>query len=198
MVLATHNAFAADIYHVTPNESSGRTYRGDKGAQLYGGATFGASYVDFDCSGIPNCKHEDTGFKLYGGFNITANIATELGYIGFGKGTAEVVGGGFVVKAKEEATAVVLNGAFRFDMTPNFAGVVRLGIANVRAKASASSMGVRESWSETKIAPYMGLGLEYTVAQSLKAVAAIDLTKSEIDDEKSDVRLISLGLQYGF
>jgi len=198
LFLATQHASAVDIYQVTISDAPARTPRGGQASQLYGGATYGASYVDFDCTPIPDCKHEDTGFKLYSGFNITANIAAELGYVGFGKGKAETAFGGFVTRARQEVSALVLNGALRLDMTPDFTGLVRLGLARVRTKVSASALGLSNSTSEIAIAPYVGLGLEYTLMQDLKAVAAIDFTQSEIDDEKSDVRLISLGLQYGF
>jgi OOP family OmpA-OmpF porin len=200
LVLAAHQAYAVDIYHVTISDvpDNSKIQRGEKDAQLYGGATYGASYVDFDCTPIPNCKHEDTGYKLYSGFNITAHIAAELGYVGFGKGTAETVRSGFLLKHQQAVSALVLNGAFRIDMTRNATGIVRLGLARVRAKASGSIAGVPLSDTETSVAPYLGLGLEYAVADNLKAIAAVDFTKSEIDDEKSDARLISLGLQYGF
>lgn len=198
LTLAAHSAFAADIYQATPSGAPVKTQRGERGAQLYGGGTIGPSYVDFDCGPIPDCKHESTGFKLYAGFNATAHIAAELGYLGFGKGSAAATLGSLPITLKQEATALVLNGAFRFDMTPNFTGTVRVGLANVKTKASGSVLGIRGSNSETKVAPYLGLGLECTIAQDLRIVAAVDATQSEIDDEKSDVRLISLGLQYGF
>ncbi len=201
-MLANAGAFAADLDSASPKGSSQATHRGEPGFQLYGGAVFGASHAEFNCVIIGGnsytCDPTDTGFKVYGGFNITSNTAVELAYIGFGQATIKGTTSGVAFKVAQEANAWVLNGAWRFDMTPTFGGVVRVGLANVNSKISASTLGFYDSISDKKVAPYGGFGLEYAVAAKLRLVAALDVTTSEIQSDKSTVGLLSIGVQYGF
>jgi len=172
--------------------------------QLYGGATFGVSHLQTDCVIIGadsyTCDPNGTGFKVYGGFNITSHLAAELGYIGFGRATVKGTVSGVPFKGEQETNAWMVNGAWRFDMTPKFSGVVRLGLANGDSKATASANlpGAYAAASDKKMAPYAGFGLEYTLVTKLKAVAAVDITTSEIRGDKSTVGLLSMGAQYGF
>ncbi|MDI1258834.1 outer membrane beta-barrel protein [Aquabacterium sp.] len=204
LVLANTSAFAVDIYGAFPTNSPEITHRGEQGFQLYGGATFGASHLATNCVVIGadsyTCEPNDTGFKVYSGFNITSDIAVELGYIGFGSATIKGTVSGIPFKGAQESNALVLNGAWRFDMTPKFSGVVRVGLASVDSKVSASANvpGAYASASDTKIAPYAGFGLEYALATKLRAVAALDVTTSDIQGDKSTVGLLSIGAQYGF
>lgn len=204
LVLAAHGASAADARAASPKNSSWATPRGEQGFQLYGGATVGVSHQETTCVFIGadsyTCDPNDTGLKVYSGFNITSHIAAELGYIGFGSATVKGTVSGIPFKGAQETNAWVLNGAWRFDMTPKFGGVVRVGIANVSSEATASANvpGAYASASDKKVAPYAGFGLEYTLVSKLKAVAAVDITTSEIRGDKSTVGLLSIGAQYGF
>lgn len=203
LVLAAHGASAADARAASPKNSSWATPRGEQGFQLYGGATVGVSHQETTCVFIGadsyTCDPNDTGFKVYGGFNITSHIAVELGYIGFGSATMTGSFSGIPFKETWESNAWVLNGAWRFDMTPKFGGVVRVGLANVSSEGTLSVQGTyADSASGKKIAPYAGFGLEYTLVTKLKAVAAVDITTSEIQGNKSTAALLSIGAQYGF
>src|SRR4051812_44677191 len=42
---------------------------------IYVGVAAGGTNLDLDCAGAPSCDKSDTGFKLFGGYKLTENIA---------------------------------------------------------------------------------------------------------------------------
>jgi len=169
-------------------------------AENYIGATIGSSNIDFDCGSPANCDKSDTGFKLYGGFDLARRasvngLALEVGYIDFGKGTASVG----PARASVEVSALTFAAALRAQFTPALAGVGRLGLAYVEGKSSGSVAGFAagsESSSELKV--YAGLGLEYSLNKQFKLVGAADFTSYDTGRTSGSVNLISIGAQYGF
>lgn len=173
---------------------------GPAAAENYIGATIGASNIDMDCGSPASCDKGDTGFKLYGGFDLARRasingLALEVGYIDFGKATASFG----PARATIEVSAVTFAAALRAQFTPALAGVARLGLGYVEGKASGSVAGFSagsESASELKL--YGGLGLEYSLNKQFKLVGAADLTNYETGHNSGSASLISIGAQYGF
>lgn len=172
---------------------------GGASAQTYVGLAAGATNADIDCTGTTRCDNKDTGFKVFGGYRFTPNIAGELSYFNFGKATASVVVPPFGLVDGEFKTGgfgvgVAFSGAF----APGWSGVARVGIASLESKISVAASGVSGAESDTQAAAYFGLGLGYALTKSLSLDLAADFSKGEFDGEKADVRLISVGLTYAF
>lgn len=175
---------------------------GGASAQGYVEAAFGMTNLDADCSGTTHCDKDGTGGKIIGGYKFTPNFALEVGYVNFGKTEASVVYYPYgLIDATFKSTAFYIGGAIRGDFTPSFAGVARLGLANVDTKTelNTSNYGAG-STSETKVSALFGLGLEYALTSNLKLTGAVDFTQAANaeDNETATLRLLSVGLKYDF
>ena len=174
---------------------------GGASAQVYVGGTVGQTTESTDCAGTTTCDRNDIGYKVYGGFKITPNWAVEAGYADFGKATPEGPTSFGQLRVDVKSTATFLVGVFRGDLTPQLAGVARLGVANVRTTAEATFLAsnFEVSEKETKVKPLFGFALEYAFTPKIKATLDADFTKTaDIDGESDKVRMLSIGAQYSF
>lgn len=160
-------------------------------AQGYVGALVGLTSIAIDCAPGLSCDDSDTGFKLYGGYEVAPNIAIEVGYTNFGKVSASA--GAY--NAELKGTALSLVGAFRVAFSPEFTGVARLGLASVKGKVSDNA---GDSASDSNIKLYTGLGLEYAMSKDIKLVGAFDLTNVEVDGDSGTAYIAGIGAQIGF
>ena len=167
--------------------------------QAYVGAAVGQSHFNVDCSGTTSCKDNDTGYKLFGGYKFTPNLAGELTYFDYGKVTAGVpLSATTSATVKIRGTGVGLGVAFMADFAPPWSGVGRLGVVSNRAKVSVVSGTFSGSDSESKTTAYAGVGVSYAINPQMKLDAALDFSNLEYAGEKSNVRLLSVGLTYAF
>ena len=171
-------------------------------AQAYVGGAAGMANVSESCDGTTNCDRDDVGYKLYAGYKFTPNLAVEAGYADFGKASLEGFVLGYKVRGDMKSTAAFLVGAFHGDFTPQFSGVARLGVANVKSTIDTTILAgnvALTSQSETKLQPLFGLGLGYAVTKNVKLTLDADFTKTaEFQGESDSLRLISVGAQYSF
>ncbi len=156
-------------------------------AQGYAGALVGLTSVGYDCPTGASCDDSDTGFKLYGGYEVSPNLSVEVGFTDFGKGE--------IGNVSAKASALSLVGAYRVAFTPEFTGVARLGLASVKGKLS-NNAGYSASDSNIKL--YAGLGLEYALSNDMKLVGAFDLTNAEVENNDANVYIVGIGAQIGF
>jgi len=167
--------------------------------QAYLGAAVGQSHFNVDCSGTTSCKDNDTGFKLFGGYKFTPNLAGEVTYFDYGKVTAGVpLSSTTSATVRVRGTGVGLGVAAMGDFTPEWSGVARLGVASNRAKVSVIAGSLSGSDSESKTTAYAGLGVSYAINKQMKLDAALDFSNIEYSGEKSNVRLLSVGVTYAF
>lgn len=160
-------------------------------AQGYVGGTVGFSNFSVDCPRFNSCDDQDTAFKIFGGFTLAPHMAIEAAYIDFGSTNATV---GSVRTYNVDTSALIVNGAYRWDFSPKWAGVARLGLASV----SSDLTSVLGSDSDSSINLYAGVGIEYTVAKNLKIVGALDLTSFEVGGSDGSLNAISGGVQFSF
>lgn len=146
-------------------------------AQGYAGALIGMSQYSGDCPS--SCDKSDSGFKIYGGYQVTNDIAVELGYTDFG--TVKIDAGG-----KADISAVSVVAAYRYAFSQELTGVGRLGLGFAKVDGSE---GIED---DDAVNLYAGLGLEYAVANGFKIVGAFDLA------DNGDVYLFGIGAQMGF
>lgn len=161
-------------------------------AQAYVGGTVGFSNFSVDCRGLYECDKQDTAFKIYGGLALAPHWSIEAAYIDFGSttGTGPFGLGNYGI----DVSALVVNGAYRWDFSPKWAGVARLGLANV----SADPSGFIGASSDSAINLYAGIGIEYAVAKNVKIVGALDLTSFEVSGSDGSLNSVSGGVQFSF
>lgn len=195
-----------------------------EGEGLYAGASFGSTKVKdggacstaglvlksgYSCSS----DNKDTGWKLFGGYELNKNLAFEFSYIDFGKFTASANGTG-----KNTSTSATASSNFKakgwisFDavgmlpLTKDFGLIGRIGINRWRVDTSASASdgsnsGRRKDTKQGFAFDNIGVGLKYGFNENMdlrlewerfKDVGNTLLTGS------GDIDLLSLGLVYKF
>jgi OOP family OmpA-OmpF porin len=165
-------------------------------AQVYVGAAIGPSHVNLDCQGTAQCDQDDSGFKLFGGLKLDTNLSIEASYMDFGTARYQYTAGG-VTTGRLDVTGLTLAGAWRMDFTPEFAGVLRLGVAYVETKVKEQGVS-SASASSHATKPYWGLGAEYAFSKHVKGVAAADFTTGKFRGTNGVVHLYTLGAQLDF
>jgi OOP family OmpA-OmpF porin len=163
-------------------------------AQGYAGVAVGQGHVNLDCSGTTSCSDNGTGFKVFGGYKFTPNIAAEVTYFDFGKASAAAPGLGLDLRT----TALGVGAAFMADFAPQWSGVARLGVASVRMKGDATLFGASGSTSESSTQAYVGLGVGYEISKGLSVNGSMDFSRGKIAGETGNIRLISVGLTQAF
>ncbi len=166
-------------------------FAGAASAQAYVGGTVGFSNFSVDCPYGASCDTQDTAFKIYGGYTVAPHVSIEAAYIDFGTTSISAFGFG---AGGIDVSAFVLNGAYRWDFSPKWSGIARLGLANV----SADGSGLVGNVSDSNIKLYAGFGVEYAVAKNLKIVGAFDLTSFELRNSDGSLNSLSAGLQLAF
>ncbi|MEY2843100.1 MAG: hypothetical protein RI920_1137 [Pseudomonadota bacterium] len=168
-------------------------------AQWFVGGTFGSAKIDVDCRGTTECDSGDTGVKVYGGHKLPVrnlpNFALEAGYIDFGKAKASSA----FVSRSNAVSAFVFNAAIRPEFTREFSGTVRAGLAYVNGDVD-STVGPLQSArsSDSNIHLYVGLGLAYAINKQWRVTGDLDFTGYDSGSDSGNVRLLSIGAQYGF
>lgn len=161
-------------------------------AQLYMGAGLGYAVVSDYCKNSTSCEDNSLGLKLYGGAHLNSSVAVEVGYLDFGKATYDY----FAEHDDLEASAVIVNAAFRAPLSRELGAVARVGLASVTVD---EHFNWRSDRSKTSSQLYLGLGLEYALQKNLKATFSYDLTRGEdAGGGGGNLHLFSAGLQYGF
>jgi OmpA-OmpF porin, OOP family len=164
---------------------------GSAQAQSYLGIAVGQSKLDASCSGTTSCDTTGTGLRLFGGYGLGGGWAIELGYADLGDARASVDG----IDLKLSATALQVGGAFHMPLSGDWGLALRLGVANVKAKANVVGFG-SESDSTTQL--YAGVGVTYALSKSSHLELAFDTTRADFLGEKADINSITLGLRFGF
>lgn len=163
-------------------------------AQNYFFGAVGSSEVDFDCQGLSVCDTKGIAVKLGYGFDI-GGWAVELGYADFGK--AEIAFG--TVSGTAKAAGPTLAAAWQAQLSDNWGLALRAGVGYLKTTISGTVVGVGSgSESEWNAAPYIGLGVNYALTKSTKLELGADFTKGEFDDEKADLRALTIGARFAF
>lgn len=163
-------------------------------AQAYVGGGIGQGHLNIDCSGASSCDTSSTGYKLFGGYKFTPNIAGELTYFDWGK--ADISGSGATLKLRGKGVGI--GAAFSGNFATQWSGVARVGIVSNRLKADATLGSLAGSDSESSTNAYAGVGVGYEFSKNLSLTAALDLSRAKIDGESGNIRLVTVGLTYGF
>jgi outer membrane protein W len=175
---------------------------GAASAQAYIGGVIGRSHLNMECADYNlGCDKSDTGTKLYAGYKFNPLIALEAAYVDFGKGTRGFTDNSFGdIHDSFEASGVLVAAAFRYAAHPQLSLVGRVGLSFLKTKfnQTAPDVGGTYSASDDSVKPYIGVGIEFALNKNLRLTADADFTTAEVDNNKGSVRLLGVGLQYGF
>ncbi|NCT82105.1 MAG: porin family protein [Comamonadaceae bacterium] len=163
-------------------------------SQAYVSLAAGATHFSVDCTGTTSCDTSDTGGKLAIGYAFGNGFSLEAGYMSFGK----FKGADGAMSVTIKPTALTLGGAYALPLGTDWGMNVRLGIAQVKTKASATVGSLSGSDSESKAKVYAGVGLTYAVSQTVKLELGLDSTEAQFGGEKGTVRMVSLGARFAF
>lgn len=165
----------------------------------YVGGALGASHLEVDCRGFSQCDNNDTGVKLHLGHSLPLRglpgFALEGGYVDFGKAKASTS----IVARTTKASAVLFNAAIRPELSGGLRGVLRGGVAVVDASdtVTAGPVGANNG-TDNSAHLYLGVGLDYSLSKQLSLTGALDYTSYDTGNQSGSLRLLSVGLQYGF
>lgn len=180
-------ALAAGAHAQTTNTNSGQPH-------TYGLLSLGQSRLNVDCNGVQACDKSATGGKAVLGYAFGNGLSLEGGYSHFGKFRAS--NGPLSVSGKPEALS--LSGAYTAALTPDWGLTGRLGVARVRTKLHADTGLLSGSDTESKTQPIVGLGLNYAITPAARIELGVDATRAQVQGERSNLRLVSLGGRFAF
>jgi OmpA-OmpF porin, OOP family len=191
----------------------------DPGAGWYGGASVGRTSANIDNARITSGlagqglatqsitnNDRDTGYKLFGGYQINPYLAVEAGWFDLGNF-------GYMARTSPAGT---LNGDVRIrglnldvvgilPLTPKFSVFGRLGVANARSQGTFSATGAARvpyanaNPSERSNGYKAGLGMAYAFTDSLSM--RLEGERYRVNDSvgnKGHVDMVSIGLVYRF
>lgn len=170
-------------------------------AQVYVGGAVGQARVNLACEDYDlGCDKTDTGHKLYVGYKFNPLLAIEGAYVNFGKATRGYTDSGYSITESFKASGPIVAAAFRYAAHPQLSLVGRVGASFLSTKFNASGPNYPfpSSTTDDSVQGYLGLGVEFALNKNLRITADADFTTVEVMDEKGSVRLLSVGLQYGF
>lgn len=160
----------------------------------YGLLSLGQGHLNADCSGVQACDRNARGGKAIVGYAFGNGFSLEGGYSHFGKFRASDGVAG--LSARPEA--VSLTGAFTANLTPDLGLVGRAGVARVRTKVSAEIGSLTGAGSESHTQPIVGLGLNYALTPTTRVELGVDATRAEVQGERANVRLVTVGARMAF
>lgn len=160
----------------------------------YGLLSLGQGHLNADCSGVQGCDRNGTGGKAVVGYAFGNGFSVEGGYTHFGKYRAS--DGAASLSARPEA--VSLSGAFTANLTPDLGLIGRAGVARVRTKLHADVGTLSGSDSESHTQPIVGLALNYALTPMARVELGVDATRAEVQGERANVRLVSVGARLAF
>ncbi len=174
----------------------------------YAGLGYGLTSYDTGISsttGTASLDEDDSGFKLFGGYNFNKNVAIELTYADLGKATLSGnPGDTFVLDGilftfinagslEIEGSLLSLSGVFTHHFNDAFNLYGRLGLASWEADLTANvSGGPAQSASEDGTDLFFGIGAGWNFAPTWALKAEYELYT--FDDAEVDVDMLSLNI----
>lgn len=145
------------------------------------------------------------GWKVYGGYKFTDNIAVEAGYYNLGKAEESTTDVDFgKVDASGEATGFGISGVYSHEVIDNLEVFGKAGLMNwnLEGKVSGSLGSATEEQDGTSL--LLGVGAAYKFTENLAVRGEYEHYTAEYQDdisdssstEESDVSILSAGLTF--
>ncbi|RTL30106.1 MAG: hypothetical protein EKK47_11305 [Burkholderiales bacterium] len=199
-------------------------------AQGYFGVIRALTNVGFTCAPGDSCESKGQAWKFYGGtklspartidFGVGKIDAVEVSYFRTSAATASgptqvddfdsfgnIVQRDTTAKVKAQVDAIVLAGVARFPIVDQLSATAKLGLAYVSTTLRSEVDGLSyNSVTQTKLRPYVGLGVEYDIPSICTIVGSFDITRVDVSDSsryysaqaKGNLKLLGIGAQKSF
>lgn len=139
-------------------------------------------------------ENNNTGYKIFGGYDFTKNWGLELGYADLGKYEFKGTYGGANVKGDVKITAYSLVGVGTFPITDDLAVFGKLGMYSWDAKASVNSGSINNSATGTGSNGLYGVGMKFNFTDHFSVRGEWE----RFHDSSNPIDLISVGVAYKF
>lgn len=158
------------------------------------GATIGYGRLEVDCTGAPNCSKGDTAGKLYGGYQWSNGWGLELGIQRFGSADAHDA----TFSADFTADALSLAASYRLDLSQDWWGGARLGVARVDLKREYADPQGQTNFTDSSTQPVLGFDLGYRLNKQVSLTASADFSRAKAEGETRNMNLLAVGVKYDF
>lgn len=167
-----------------------------EGFSGYLGTNIGLSPSSQACN-TSSCDRVSGGAKLFGGWNVTPNVAAEVNFFYFGRVRGTNYSLGNAVDTSKEAEAVTVGINWNIEMLRQLTNHVRLGLARTRHTTYTYNTTNFVTSAETKsevitTRPYIGLGLSIPFNQYLRFNTGYDFIWENKHDQSH--HLLSAGI----
>ena len=151
-------------------------------------------------TGLTSCDDTDTGYRIFGGYQINKNFAVEVGYADLGKGSASGPTGGGTATAEWKATTWDFMAVGILPINEQFSVLGKLGFTSWSADLNVSgAVSGSESANGTDTA--YALGVQYDFSNQF-GVRGEWMTYSSIGDDattgQSDVEIVGISALFRF
>jgi OmpA-OmpF porin, OOP family len=157
------------------------------------------------CEGVSiSCDKTDKGWKIFGGYQFSRNLAAELGYADLGETKAAGTQGGVAVNGNVKAKAWELVGIGAMPLMQELALYAKLGIYHAKTDSTASAavpgFSTSGSASNTNSNFTVGFGVQVNVTRNFAARAEWQKYNDVggNDTGKTDIDLLTAALLYRF
>ena len=179
----------------------------DSGFYLGGGV--GRAKTDIDMTGIAGTVDEsDTGWKLFGGYQINRYFGVEAGYADLGSSTfsgtlttaVPPFPAGTAVGGDIEAEAWFVSAVGTLPITDRFSALGKLGVAFGKTEFSVSAGGLAGRVTDDSTEVTYGLGLKFDVTRNFSLRGEWDRFRvgGDTTGGKGDVDLFTLNAIFRF
>lgn len=130
----------------------------------YLGGSVGASIYSNTCSDytvVTGCDDNDTGFRVFAGYQFNRNVALEGGWANLGEANSEGAIAGVPTSFRSEASAFDLSGVLSWPVVERLSLYGKLGIYYARSRIDRNSGGVVSQVTHYTGGFTYGLGVEF-------------------------------------
>lgn len=164
-------------------------------AQVYVEANVGGSHYSNFCKLSDNCKNVATSARGLVGYGFGNGLSAEFGYTEFGKVKD--------TKGKNERSGRTggwtLGAAYRLPLSESFSADFRAGAMRAESKFRSMTNGVSRSVSESLTAPYVGVGLSYSLNKNTSIGTGVTVTRYQPGNGvKSTIQTVDFGVRQQF
>ena len=170
---------------------------------FYVGGAFGLTIYSETCDRvlIP-CDAEDTGWRVFGGYQFHRNVAVELGYANLGEATGATDNfGGAPGSFKRETKGVDLTVVGMVPLTARLSGLVRVGAYRLRTYQDQEGFFGTIHDGKTQSGWTYGAGLQYQMGAlgiRTEFQRYNNVGEDTISTVKDDIHMYSVGLLLRF
>lgn len=164
----------------------------------YAGLAVNRSSAEIEVVGATSSSRDKpTGFKIYGGWEFTPNLAVEAGYADFGSAKTNFSTAAGVGSVEADLSSFYLAGRGTVPINDKFSAFGKLGLARNKSSMSGSGMGAQFSGSTNKTGLYAGVGLAYQINKSAAVTLEYE-SFGKFDNNGGKGNTLSLGARFSF